>query len=351
MRLKLLGLVIGGVVLGYTVFWHYMAGEVEDQIEAMVNQQRNQGVSIKYGDLDISGFPYRMELALKDLKVLKTGNKQKTITMTTPLVTLVAFPWKINHGVIVSEGGTMRIGGRRNPDFMISFGPTRASVMVDIMSRKLNRASFVLNKVTWAAGKFPKTGPTSQAGQVKLHFILPETAVSGSSMELPLQAKMYMEAADVVALEVPVGTFGKKANLVTVDIAIHGKEMPQYNVESLKKWRDDGGTLAVKTVEITSGVMDMDLSGETSLDQNMMPLGAFSAKIHGVDHIIKVLSGHDAFKQEPGKQILVELKKMSHMEETGPHAGTAVLDLPVSLQNGLLFLGPIPVAELSPVLR
>lgn len=351
MRLKVLGAVIGAGVVGYVFFWHYMAGEVEDQIESLVRQQKNNGVSIQYEDLEITGFPYRMELTLTDLKVIKTGSGRRTVRGEIGNVTLVAFPWKINHGVIVSDGGTVRIGGRRSPDFTAVFGKTRASVVVDITGRRVAQASFVLADLTWGAGREKQNNPRSRAEDVKIHLLLPQALASENSMELPLQAKIYLEAKDVEAQEVPVGVFGKKADSVKVDLSLHGEQMPQYEMSSLVQWRDSGGTLAVKNIEIMSGAMDLQLSGEASLDQNLMPLGAFSSTIHGVKHITQVLSGHSAFQQGPASQILAELDKMSVPEESGPHKGEAALKLPVSLQGGLLFLGPIPVLELSPVIE
>lgn len=354
MRLKILVSTVLVLVLGYSFFWYYMAGELEDRIEAWVSEQKFRGLSIRYEDLEINGFPYRMELALNKLQVIKTGRDKLPILFTSPHITLVAFPWKINHGVIFSDGGALRIGSRRHPELTMTFGKTRSSVILDFANLKLSnlkfpnlkfqRASFVIEKVTWTMGRVKP----SEAREVKIHIMRPAPSGEAGNMELPIQMKLYLEAKDVIAWEIPVGIFGKKADQIKIDLQLHGQGLPDYSKDSLASWRDNGGTLAVKNFVVTSGKMDIELDGEVTLDQDLKPLGAFSAKVHGIDHIVDILSGHSAFQMAPGNMILQELERMNRLEQKG---GKKALDLAISLQGGLLFLGPIPVYELEPVVE
>jgi len=354
MRLKILASAVVALVLGYVFFWHYMAGEVEERIETWVGLQKSKGLSIQYKDLDISGFPYRMVLSLNGLRAVKTDKNKSPVSLASPNVTLVAFPWNINHGVIISAGGIIHIGSSRNPKFTMDIGKTRSSVNIDFINRKFQRASFVMENVTWWMGRRAKNNTPSKAQEVKLHLMQPETGISSADaqdMELPIQMKLYLEAKDVVAQEIPVGVFGKKADKVKIDLQLHGEKFPAYSVAGLSAWRDNGGTLSVKNFSVMSGKMDMALDGEATLDQDLKPLGAFAATIRGIDHIVEILSGHSAFQQEPGNMILQEMGRMSKKEEKGAYHGQATLDLAISLQGGLLFLGPIPVYELDSVVE
>lgn len=348
MRLKILVSAVLVVVLGYSFFWYYMAGELEDRIEAWVSGQKSRGLSIRYDDLEINGFPYRMELRLIKLKVIRTGQGKTPILMTSPQITLVAFPWKLNHGVIIGEGGTLRIGNRRKPDLTMTLGKIRASVLIDFASRQFQQASLIIEKVTWTTGQTSGKSTPSEAHQIKLHLLRPAPSVDGSEMELPVQVKLYGEAQDVIAQEIPVGIFGKKADQVKIDLQLQGESLPTYTLDSLAEWRDKGGTLTVNTFEIRSGEMDIELDGEVALDMDMKPLGAFSAKIHGIDHIVGILAQLAEFQMPPANMILEELTRMNQPEGAGDRKA---MDLAISLQGGLLFLGPIPVLELSPVVK
>ncbi|PCJ36423.1 MAG: hypothetical protein COA93_01270 [Alphaproteobacteria bacterium] len=351
MRLKVLASAVLVLILGYVFFWHYMAGEIEEKFGHWASQQKSKGISVNYKDLEISGFPYRMQLSLNDLRIVKTGPEKPPISVISPHVMLVAFPWNINHGVIFSDGATVRIGSRRNPTLSLNIGKTRASANIDILNRRFQRASFVMEDVSWGGGKSVKR---SSAKEVKFHIMRPESLkvpVPSNDMELPILMKIYLEASDVVAQEIPVGIFGKKADQIKIDLQFHGEKIPDFSKESLGAWRDAGGTVDVKNISVLSGEMDLILDGEATLDQDLKPLGAFAAKIHGIDHIVTILSGHSAFQQEPGAMILQELRRMSKQDGARENQRKDTLDLAISLQGGLLFLGPIPVYELGPVVE
>lgn len=348
MRLKILVSTVLVLVLGYSFFWFYMAGELEDRIESWVSGQKSRGLIIRYDDLEINGFPYRMELRLIKLRVIRTGRDKMPLLITSPKITLVAFPWKLNHGVIIGEGGTLRIGNRRKPILTMALGKIRASVLIDFAGRQFQQASLIIDQVTWSTGQTSRKSTPSEAQQVKLHLLRLAPSGEGADMELPVQVKFYGEAKDVIAQEIPVGIFGKKADHVKIDLQLQGESLPTYSWDSLAAWRDKGGTLTVNNFEIRSGEMDIELDGEGTLDMDMKPLGAFSAKIHGIDHIVGILAQHAEFQMPPANMILEELARMNKPEGSGDKKA---LDLAISLQGGLLFLGPIPVFELSPVVK
>lgn len=344
MRLRILATLIVTLIIAYVFFWHYMAGEVEARFESWTHQQKKRGVTVTYEALDISGFPYRMELSLTGVNMVRRGDNAPHLRLTTPKITLIAFPWKINHAVMVSAGGKIRLGQRGQAEFTLTFGKSRASAQIGFDKRRLQRLSLISEDINW---KTSTKAVFLSARDIKFHMARPDVAPESDTMELPPQMKLYLEANDVIARnlppESPMGIFGKKADQVKIDLTLHGKTLPEYNRDSLIRWRDEGGTLAVEMLDISSGEMDLSLDGETSLDQDLKPLGAFRAKIQGIDHIVTILSGHSAFQIEPGRLILEELKQMSREKDS--------LDLAISLQNGLLFLGPIPVYELESVVQ
>lgn len=317
MRLKIMVSTVLAVVLGYSLFWYYMAGEVEDRVEDWVSAQKSQGLSVRYEDLEINGFPYRMELSLNKLRVIKTGRNKPPVLLTTPHITLVAFPWKLNHGVIIAKGGALRIGSRRDPELAMTFGKTRSSVVIDLDSGKFQNASFVIKKINWTTGG----DALSEAQQVKLHILRPAQSQGTGNMELPTQIKLYLEADNVISHEFPAGIFSEKADQIKIDLQVNGDRLPTYSKESLGAWRDSGGTLAIKNFEVTAGEIKIELSGEITLDQDLKPLGAFSAKIRGMDNI------------------------------STAQGGNKTQEMSISLQNGLLYMGPVPVYELSPVVE
>ncbi|MCF8474661.1 MAG: DUF2125 domain-containing protein [Emcibacter sp.] len=351
MRFKILVSTVLALVIGYSVFWHYMAGEIKEQIEIEIKDQKAHGLTIKYDKLSVTGFPYRMDISIDQLMVVKSGKKTIPIVFSSSNITRFSFPWKIDQGVILSSGGQLRIGEEKTPILIMNMQNIKASSDVSLQQKKIRQASIIVEKIDWTSGKPKKGKKISKAQDVRFHIMKPETTADLDAIELPALIKLYLSANDVIAQDLPVDVFGKKADHVIVDIQLHGEKWPTYSKKSLVDWRDSGGTFAINSFEVSSGKMDVELGGDITLDQDLKPLGAFTSKIHGIDHIISILSKYSIFGEEQGQQVLQELKKMSKKEKSGNFKGKDVLDLAISFQGGLLFLGPIPLYELSPVIE
>ncbi|MFC7048283.1 DUF2125 domain-containing protein [Emcibacter nanhaiensis] len=348
MRFKALVVTVLLVVGGYTAFWFYIAGKVEEKARIWIAAQESRGVHAFYGDLAVEGFPYKIVVKLSELKVELAPEltRRGEANLIFPEVAIVAFPWKLNHAVLSSAYGDVVLGPMQSPDMTMAVDGLKASLVLDRDSRQPERLSLTSERLSWAYSSLGDKVPPSEARNLQLHVRRALEVTDGrQAMELPALLEVFLSAEDVVAHEIPVGIFGKKADLIRLHTVLHASEFPRYDREGLSRWRDEGGTLAVRTLEVRSGKMEFAMDGELTLDQDLKPLGAFSSQIRGLDHIVAVLSGHSGFQEEPGSMILEELKNMGENEgDKGK-----MLSLAISLQNGLLFLGPIPVYELAPL--
>ena len=79
-----------------------------------------------------------------------------------------------------------------------------------------------------------------------------------------------------------------------------------------------------------------------------MPLGAFDAKVIGLSESLDALAAAGAIPQD--QVFALQLLVLALSSETDAQ-GRKVIEVPFSLQQGRLFLGPIPLADLDPVVR
>ncbi|WP_321395098.1 DUF2125 domain-containing protein [Emcibacter sp.] len=348
MRFKALVITVLVVVGAYSAFWFYLAGKIEEKARIWIAAQESKGVRTFYGDLSVEGFPYKIVLKLSGLRVTLPSEltRRGEVNVAFPELAVVAFPWKLTHAVVSSAYGDISIGSLETPDMTLSLDGVKSSLILDRDSRRLERLSLAVDRMSWAYSGTGERMPPSEARDVHLHVRRALNAPEGQeAMELPALLETFFTAKDVVAHEIPVGIFGRKADSIQLHAILHGSRFPRYTYEDLAEWRDEGGTLAIRKLDLRSGKMDFTMNGDVSLDQDLKPLGAFSSQIRGLDHIVAVLSGHPAFQQEPGDMILEELKNMG-VSDGGEEK---VLPLSISLQNGLVFVGPIPVYELKPL--
>jgi hypothetical protein len=116
--------------------------------------------------------------------------------------------------------------------------------------------------------------------------------------------------------------------------------------EAVAAWRDEGGTIQLDRLDLRSGAVAVRADATIALDGEMRLLGAGTASISGFDRAIDelVASGHMAARDAP-------LAKIGFGALARPDAktGVATVSLPVTAENGFLYLGPIKIAALKPL--
>ncbi len=116
--------------------------------------------------------------------------------------------------------------------------------------------------------------------------------------------------------------------------------------EILAEWRDTGGTLDVMHLALDWGPLSVKGDGRVTLDDAFRPLGAFSLKVKGLGKTLDLLArkglieGSAAFALQAGSLALGKVD---------PEDGRAEIQLPLTLQDGWLSLGPLPILKLKPL--
>jgi len=352
MRLKILVTVFLLSIVSYSLFLYYMVGEVETRIDARVKlwaaRQTSPELRVTYKDMKITGFPGRIKLTLRELKIT-TGNG-RTDVVSLPSVTMAALPWSIYHIAITSDGGTIRLGDISRSGLTLTFGRTRASVLTDPASQRFRRISVISQALNWTSGH---NGPASSAQNARLNLLWPSNArgQATTGMELPLLIKLYFAARDVTFRGLRGAAAGRKIDQAAINLQLRGKKLPAFSPDSLSRWRDSGGTLVVTGLTLKSGKISISLNGEVALDQQLKPLGAFSAKIDGITDIINILSAQTTPLPPTGKILLRQLRQMATSGNMPSRSGKKTADIAISLQNGMVFFGPVPIYKLTPVVK
>ena len=78
---------------------------------------------------------------------------------------------------------------------------------------------------------------------------------------------------------------------------LHASEQPDYTREGLSKWRDEGGTLSIRSFEYGTAKTGLTLNGDVTLDENLKPLGAFDANIANIEGLMRTLAENENIPQ------------------------------------------------------
>jgi Uncharacterized protein conserved in bacteria (DUF2125) len=115
--------------------------------------------------------------------------------------------------------------------------------------------------------------------------------------------------------------------------------------QALAAWRDDGGTVEVRRFYFSAGGINLLANGTLALDNQMRPMGAASAAIRGYDAAIDRLTAVGTVN--PRDAQLAKLL-LSAIAQPG-NDGERVLNVPITGQNGWLYVGPVRLTRLYPL--
>ena len=116
----------------------------------------------------------------------------------------------------------------------------------------------------------------------------------------------------------------------------------------LEDWRANGGTVDLEWLHLAWGPVDLKSSGTLSLDATMRPIGALKADIAGYAEVIDAFVNAGMIGEDAGRLFTTGL---SLIAKRPPSGGPPVISVPLTAQDGHLYLGPFRIAELPPLLK
>lgn len=347
MRFKV---VVASVLLligAYSFFWFQIADQAEKKTLEWISESESRlgGVKIFVGDVTVSGFPYKIAVEASSLNAIIPAGKigSEPISVTVPEIAVVYQPWKPNHGIIFADYLDAVVGNLSNPGVSVTFDKVKSSVILDPDTMELNNLSVVAESISWYRGVEAEVDETSSMKDAEFHLrrSTGET-LDQVSYDLPINRAIYFKAQNAVIKEFASTILGERADEFKLEAFLHGSEQPDYTKEGLSKWRDEGGTLSIRSFEYGTPETGLTLNGDVTLDENLKPLGAFDAKIANIEGLMRTLARNENIPQI-ARQLLLGQAQSSNSTEEFP--------VSISLQNGLLYLGPIMMMELPPIVE
>lgn len=347
MRIKFL---IGSVLVligAYSFFWYSLAQKAEqttlDWIEH--SESRLGGIKSFVGDVEVSGFPYRIVVEASSFNAEIPAGRigQKAVSINVPEVSVVFQPWEPNHAIVMTDYFDAVVGSLQNPDLTVNFDGVRSSVIFDPSTMSLNNLSAVFNKIDWYPNLDQQEVNVSHLENAEFHLRRtvgePEEQMS---YDLPINRAIYFKASNARIRELATTILGEKADEIKVEALLHANEQPGYTKKDLAKWRDEGGTMSIRTFEYGSSDSAINLSGDVTLDENFKPLGAFDANVTGIA---------DMFSKLAENEELPEITRALLRGQAQNQSLPGEVPLSISMQNGQLYVGPIMLMELPVVIE
>lgn len=347
MRFKLIVISVITLIAAYSLFWFKLADDAKEMTLAWVenSEDRLNGVKLFVGDVTVSGFPYKIviEATTFNAAIPEGYMTAEPILITIPEISAVYQPWKPNHAVIVTDYMDAVIGELSMPSVSINFEKVMSSVILDEGTNELNNFSIIADLTSWQHGLPGEGNKVSFMGQPEFHLRRNTGGnISQSAYDLPVSRALYFKSGTSLINGFRNTVLGENADQIKIETLLHANSQPDYTIAGLSEWRDDGGTLSISNFEYGSVEQKVKLTGDLTLDENLKPLGAFDASVTNIASLFLRLSENDNIP-EMARSLLKNQASASSLPEEVP--------LAISMQNGQMYVGPIMVMELPPVIE
>ena len=318
---------------GWTAYWFVMADRAADWIAVWAAPAPGKVWHGSFEDSEVSGFPFSMDVLLSGPEVIWENNAGGAVWQGDWLVASFR-PWSLSafdialppeQFVSMVDGGVLRMAA-------IAMSSGTAQIAIADNRAQTVRAEFSDLVVSFAQNQAPVA-----ADQVTIDV---ETVTGETAWDVALQvegASFRSQAPEPFVGQVP---------LLRADLRVTG-DIPYGTLEQrLAAWRDNGGVIDVHAFRLVWPPLDIEGEGSVSLDREMRPLGAFTANIVGYRDLVEAF---EAMGRLTRNQAMIAAGGMDAMATTDAD-GNKRLSVPLSMQDGRLYAGPLLLGDLPPIL-
>jgi len=138
---------------------------------------------------------------------------------------------------------------------------------------------------------------------------------------------------------------GDTIDRLTLDLSLNGPVPPGPWPDPALQWRDAGGVVEVRHLGLAQGELSLSGEGTLAIDPEGQPEGAFAARITGFNAAIEALRKQGLMDDGTAGTVQVVLGLLAN----GPPGGPKTLDVPLTVQDRTLSLGPVKLFRLKAV--
>jgi hypothetical protein len=323
---------LASMLVVWWVAWTISASQYRNFIDNWIEVHRAQGYLVTYDTRDTEGFPRYVTLHFGNF-VLQNPDGVKVHAND---VLLAAFPWDWQHfDAKLKHGFELTIPFSNNKILLISTAAT-ARNHTDLGDN--GDWKFVSLLLTDAKGLW---GQDPFFGAEKFEIALqrpdappkdhtePGLTITGSAEKVSLPPGM----------DAP---FGPMAAKIDTSVRVMG-DVPDPRLRtSVAAWNAAGGVAEFDSFFLQWGPLVFATKGTLGLDDDEQPEGVFSGQIGNHEEVLRTLMANNYIPKRDAPMLNSALNLFSKHSKIGGKEG---IDVPITVQLGGLFLGPVRVFE------
>lgn len=319
------------LAMAYGGWWYVISRQVELAMDHWIAGQKRQGTDIQIDRRDISGFPAQVRINLVNPSARHEG--AISWAWKTNDLTLSIKPWSVNR--VGFELGQMH----------------------DVTYRTRTENTVVHIQVSEATGAFSLKSGRFHSIDVRLR----DMKAGSSRLKTPTE----ISDADIT-LEAPAGAppefylrlrglqipselnapLGDRVDYLDVRGNVTGDVLSGPLPDVLAYWRQSGGTIDISRLDMSYLPLRVRGNGTVALDEYMQPVAAFSVQANGFFETVDALHAKGLIPLATTFATKVALGVLS---KTPADGGEAYLEIPITVQDQVVYAGTIALFKLRPV--
>lgn len=329
-----MALIVGTLaVLGvWTGVWFVAQHFVNKTVSDWFDAQRANGAKASYASLDVSGYPFHIVLDLKAPQY-KGPMMGELVAWQGEAMTLRARPWSPSTLHIEAPGKhTVTL-----KDKALAYTGTVQALQIDLTpgdgwpeNLDIGVEGMQLQNTTTKAPMGAAKLRLHAANDVKSGVLV--IGIVGEAVNLPKTMNLAL---------------GNVVQSVDVQLSIKdppaAKDLTQNIAQILPAWQQRGNAIDVQTLSLHHGPLVVSTAGTLSLDDALQPTAAFIAKIEGLFQVLEIFRTHGLVTPSNAAIATMALSALSKRPNDG---SPAYINLSVTIDDGQLKLGPVPILEM-----
>lgn len=311
---------------GYGLWWHYLTTTLKGELDHWVAEQVAAGWKITTGTVVVGGFPLHAVLTVPSPAVEDpSGNLWRG-----PPLAVIFSPFDPRYPHLEGPGRHVFTIKGRDP---LSISAEGASADLRFDGQGLGDASIDLAAA--AAGSVRVGRLTVQwhrlaAGRVEHTVASWGLRVLVENLALPDDPRLL---------------FGSLLPSIRLETHLQGSLGGGSPVQALTAWRDDGGTLEIDSLSINWPPLILSGKGTLALDRDLQPILASDCNVRGLFEAVDALTRGGVVRARDAGMVKLVFGLMMKPGKDGEKT----LNVPVTVQNRVLSIGPVKLFELPAV--
>ena len=321
----------------YAGYWYLASLQLERIVERAVAGEFS-AIRINYRKIAVTGFPFSIRLDLEAPEIVADG---------------VQVRWRSNAAIIeIQPWNTRRYRLSLVGPHSVKLGRLRGLRELEVESEQIIVVAEVGGDGAFSGAMLDLVGlkinsNNSQTSTIsRLEIRLSDVNPKGTErLDPKFKVSLSADTVDIPTLN--VHPLGSKIRRVRAGFKLLG-EISKYDKAAADAWRQAGGTLEVQWLQVVWGALDFRAVGTVALDDELRPLAAMTADIRGFVAALQALAAAGMISSTAARTGSVALSLIATPSSDG---SPSILTVPLTAQDGGLFLGPVRLARLPILFR